>query len=130
MTLAQLYVAGASECGRQQSTLVGLHTPRWYGGQLPTTNPVLASCIYPKCFRIQLTQCRALWLAYLLLDTVRVSSKTRFQPFGSHFGPVWPILAQFPPGLETSAVDRGCGCVSRPEKKKLPGLDHFSFSFA
>ena len=41
---------------------------------------LLASCIHPKCFSTELTQCRALWLAHLLLDTIRVSSKGCYCP--------------------------------------------------
>ena len=74
MTLAQSYAAGASECGRQQSTLrtaphVGYSRAAYArvgtGGQLRTTTPLFASCIHLKWFRIELTQCRALgWRTY------------------------------------------------------------------
>ena len=49
-------------------------------GRAAACGPPTRSCIHPKCFRTELTQCRALRLARLLLDTNRVPSNQRFWP--------------------------------------------------
>ena len=85
---------------------------------------LLASCIHPKCFSTELTQCRALWLAHLMLDTIRVSSNGHFwtqkwskmvlpktdpayfgQVHGAYSGSLGPVLARFqaPVGPKTAA---------------------------
>ena len=49
-------------------------------GRAAACGPPTRSCIHPKCFRTELTQCRALRLARLLLDTNRVPSKYCYCP--------------------------------------------------
>ena len=49
-------------------------------GRAAACGPPTRSCIHPKCFRTELTQCRALRLARPLLDTNRVPSKCCYCP--------------------------------------------------
>ena len=92
---------GHAAYGTAHGGFVGQQTPRWYGGLMPPPPPLLASCIHPNCFRVELTQCRASWLAYLLLDTIHVSPNFCFLPgiSPSAQGPKWPenpVFRDFP----------------------------------